>query len=176
MRLGRAPHRGRFMPFTSADMEIVEKALERADLLDLRHRPVTKLSGGEFQRVLIARVLAQQPQVLLLDEPTTSLDIQHQVQVLDLIRGLVHDRGLAIIMAIHDLNLAARYCDHLILLHHGRQISSGSPEDVFTPQNFRAVFGVEARLYRDPWNEWAVTVRDGWKEGPEKCQGRSEKD
>ncbi len=168
VRLGRAPHRGWFMPFTPADMEIVERSLARADLLDLKHRPVTKLSGGEFQRVLIARVLAQEPRVMILDEPTTSLDIQHQIQVLDLVRGLVQEQGLSIIMAIHDLNMAARYCDGLVLMHKGRQISSGLPEEVLTPENFRAVFGVDARLYRDPWNEWAVTVRDGHKDGYEK--------
>jgi iron complex transport system ATP-binding protein len=161
VRLGRAPHRGWFMPFTEDDVEIVDRSLDRADLLPLKHRAVTKLSGGEFQRVLIARVLAQEPKVLLLDEPTTSLDIQHQIQVLDLVRSLVHEKGLAIIMAIHDLNLAARYCDNLVLLDHGRQVSAGSPEDVLTPENFQSVFGVEACLYRDPWNEWAVSVRDG---------------
>jgi iron complex transport system ATP-binding protein len=160
VRLGRAPHRGWFMPFTAADGEIVDQSLDRADLLPLKHRLVTKLSGGEFQRVLIARVLAQEPQVLLLDEPTTSLDIQHQIQVLDLVRSLVHEKGLSIVMAIHDLNLAARYCDQLVLLNNGRQVSAGSPEDVLTPENFKTVFGVEARLYRDPWNEWAVSVHD----------------
>jgi iron complex transport system ATP-binding protein len=164
VQLGRAPHRGWFMPFTAGDKDMVEQSLDRADLLSLKHRPVTKLSGGEFQRVLIARVLAQEPQALLLDEPTTSLDIQHQIQVLDLVRSLVKEKGLSIVMAIHDLNLAARYCDHLILLHHGRQVSAGSPEKVLTPENFRSVFGVDARLYRDPWNEWAVTVRNEHKE------------
>ncbi len=170
VRLGRAPHRGWFMPFTPGDTEIVEQSLDRADLLPLKNRPVTKLSGGEFQRVLIARVLAQEPRVLILDEPTTSLDIHHQIQVLDLVRRLVREQGLSIIMAIHDLNLAARYCDNLVLMHNGRQISSGLPEEVLTPENFRMVFGVEARLYRDPWNEWAVSVRDGHEDGYEKDQ------
>lgn len=163
--LGRAPHRGWFLPYTARDMEVIDNALDRADLLALKYRPVHKLSGGEFQRVLIARILAQEPQALLLDEPTTSLDLQHQVQVLDLIRSLVHEKGLAIVMAIHDLNLAARYCDNLILMNKGRQVASGSPEEVLTPENFKSVFGVKARLYRDPWNEWAVSVRDGRKEG-----------
>ena len=104
VRLGRAPHRGWLMPFTSEDMDIVECALARADLLTLKHRPVNKLSGGEFQRVLIARVLAQEPEALLLDEPTASLDIHHQIQVLDLVRSLVHEKGLSVVMAIHDLN------------------------------------------------------------------------
>jgi iron complex transport system ATP-binding protein len=159
VRLGRAPHRGWLMPFTVDDMKIVESALARADLLALKHRPVNKLSGGEFQRVLIARVLAQEPEALLLDEPTASLDIHHQIQVLDLVRSLVHEKGLSVVMAIHDLNLAVRYCDQLVLLNGGRQVSAGTPEEVLTPQNLQAVFGVNARLYRDPWGAWAVSVQ-----------------
>lgn len=159
VRLGRAPHRGWLMPFTAEDMKIVECALARADLLALKHRPVNKLSGGEFQRVLIARVLAQEPEALLLDEPTASLDIHHQIQVLGLVRGLVHEKGLSVVMAIHDLNLAVRYCDQLVLLDRGRQVSAGTPEEVLTPQNLRAVFGVDAQLYRDPWGAWAVSVQ-----------------
>jgi iron complex transport system ATP-binding protein len=159
VRLGRAPHRGWLMPFTAEDMKIVESALARAELLPLKNRPVNKLSGGEFQRVLIARVLAQEPEALLLDEPTSSLDIHHQVQVLDLVRGLVDEKGLSVIMAIHDLNLAVKYCDQLVLLNGGRQVSAGTPEEVLTPQNLQAVFGVNARLYRDPWGAWAVSVQ-----------------
>lgn len=159
VRLGRAPHRGWLMPYTAADMKIVEHALARADLLSLKHRPVNKLSGGEFQRVLIARVLAQETEALLLDEPTASLDIHHQVKVLDLIRDLVQEKGLSVVMAIHDLNLAVRYCDKLVLLNGGRQVSAGTPEEVLTPENLHTVFGVNARLYRDPWGAWAVSVQ-----------------
>lgn len=159
VRLGRAPHRGWLMPFTTDDMKIVEHALARADLLELKHRPVNKLSGGEFQRVLIARVLAQEPEALLLDEPTASLDIHHQIQVLDLVRSLVSEKGLSVVMAIHDLNLAVRYCDQLVLLNRGRQVSAGTPEEVLTPQNLHTVFGVNAQLYRDPWGAWAVSVQ-----------------
>jgi len=164
VRLGRVPHRGWLMPFTADDIKIVECALARADLLALKHRPVDKLSGGEFQRVLIARVLAQEPEALLLDEPTASLDINHQIQILDLIRSLVQEKGLSVVMAIHDLNLAVRYCDQLVLLNNGRQVSAGVPEEVLTPKNLRAVFGVEARLYRDPWGAWAVSVQNTNKE------------
>jgi iron complex transport system ATP-binding protein len=147
------------MPFTAEDMDIVERALARADLLALKHRPVNKLSGGEFQRVLIARVLAQEPEALLLDEPTASLDIHHQIQVLDLVRSLVHEKGLSVVMAIHDLNLAVRYCDQLVLLNRGKQVSAGTPEEVLTPENLHTVFGVDARLYRNPWGAWAVSVQ-----------------
>ncbi len=159
VRLGRAPHRGWLMPFTTEDMDIVECALARADLLALKHRPVNKLSGGEFQRVLIARVLAQEPEALLLDEPTASLDIHHQIQVLDLVRSLVQEKGLSVVMAIHDLNLAVRYCDQLVLLNRGKQVSAGTPEEVLTPENLHTVFGVDARLYRNPWGAWAVSVQ-----------------
>jgi len=160
VRLGRAPHRGWLMPYTSEDNKIVECALARAGLSSLKNRPVNKLSGGEFQRVLIARVLAQDPEALLMDEPTASLDIHHQIQVLDLVRGLVREKGLTVVMAIHDLSLAVRYCDELVLLHDGRQVSVGAPEDVLTPHNLRKVFGVEARLYRDPWGAWALSVQN----------------
>ena len=159
VRLGRAPHRGWFMPFTAVDMKIVECALARADLLALKNRPVDKLSGGEFQRVLIARVLAQEPEALLLDEPTANLDIRHQIQVLDLVRSLVQEKRLSVVMAIHDLNLAVRYCDHLVLLNGGLQVCAGTPEEVFTPENLHTVFGVDARLYRNPWGAWAVSVQ-----------------
>ena len=165
VRLGRAPHRGWLMPYTSVDREIVERALARADLLPLRDRPVDKLSGGEFQRVLIARVLAQEPEVLLLDEPTANLDIHHQVQVLDLIRDLVLEKSLSVVIAIHDLSLAARYCDLLVLLDKGHEVSSGTPEEVLTPGNLRAVFGVKARLFKDPWGAWAVSVQRNGSRG-----------
>lgn len=159
VRLGRAPHRGWLMPYTEMDRKIVECALARADLSTLKHRPVDKLSGGELQRVLIARVLAQEPEVLLLDEPTANLDVHHQVQVLDLVRELVSERGLSVVMAIHDLGLAARYCDQLVLMHRGRSVRVGPPDEVLTPENLREVFGVQAQLYRDPWGSWAVSVR-----------------
>jgi iron complex transport system ATP-binding protein len=165
VRLGRAPHRGWLMPYTNEDKNIIERALTRADLLTLKSRPVDKLSGGELQRVLIARVLAQEPEVLLLDEPTANLDIHHQVQVLDLVRDLVQEKSLSVVMAIHDLSLAARYCDQLVLLHKGREVSTGKPEEVLTPNNLREVFGVKARLYRDPWGAWAVSVSKNGQDG-----------
>jgi iron complex transport system ATP-binding protein len=159
VHLGRAPHRGWLLPYTADDKRVVELALTRTDLLSLKYRPVNKLSGGEFQRVLIARVLAQEPQVLLLDEPTANLDIHHQVEILELVRDLIEEKELSVVMAVHDLNLAARYCDQLILLHNGRQVSAGTPEHVLTSENLSMVFGVEAQLYRDPWGYWSVSVR-----------------
>lgn len=161
VQLGRAPHRGWFLPYTKHDFYMVSQALKQTELISLYERSVDCLSGGEFQRVLIARALAQEPEVLLLDEPTANLDVHHQIQVLELVQGLVRQKGLTVVMAIHDLNLAARYCERLILLHQGLQQSTGNPEEVLTTENLRKVFGIEARLYRDPWGDWAVSVRSG---------------
>jgi iron complex transport system ATP-binding protein len=161
VQLGRAPHRGWFLPYTSQDSLVVERALQQTELVALQDRPIDKLSGGEFQRVLIARALAQEPELLLLDEPTANLDVHHQIQVLDLVRGLVRQGDLTVVMAIHDLNLAARYCDRLVLMHEGELQGIGGPEEVLTTGNLRKVFGIEAKLYRDPWGDWAVGVRAG---------------
>jgi iron complex transport system ATP-binding protein len=161
VQLGRAPHRGWFLPYTNQDSLAVSRALQQTELVSLQDRPIDKLSGGEFQRVLIARALAQEPDLLLLDEPTANLDVHHQIQVLDLVQGLVQQGDLTVVMAIHDLNLAARYCDRLVLLHEGELQGIGGPEAVLTSENLRTVFGIEAKLYRDPWGDWAVGVRAG---------------
>jgi iron complex transport system ATP-binding protein len=161
VQLGRAPHRGWFLPYTSQDSLVVDRALQQTELAPLQDRPIDKLSGGEFQRVLIARALAQEPDLLLLDEPTANLDVHHQIQVLDLVQCLVREGELTVVMAIHDLSLAARYCDRLVLLHEGEVTGMGEPEAVLTPENLRKVFGIEARLFRDPWGDWVVGVRGG---------------
>lgn len=167
VQLGRAPHRGWFLPYTKQDHRMVDWAIELTELDDLKDRPVDQLSGGEFQRVLIARALAQEPEILLLDEPTTNLDVHHQIQLLDLIKRLANKKELTVIMAIHDLNLAVRYCDQLILLHDGQQKGIGKPEKVLTKDNLQTVFGIEAKLYQDPWGYWAFSVRSGKNGGTE---------
>ena len=111
-------------------------------------RTLDTLSGGERQRVFVSRALAQQPRVLLLDEPTSNLDVLHQLKVLDLVRQLIDD-GLTAVAAIHDLNMAARYCDRLVLLKNGRVLAEGSPEEVLVPETIRSAFGVRAAVYRD---------------------------
>lgn len=159
VRMGRHPHRSWLALFNSQDARIVEQALARLNLLPLRHRPLNTLSGGEQQRVLIARALAQQPTILLLDEPIANLDISHQHQALILIRELVQEYQLAALMALHDLSLAARYCNRLILLNEGRIVAEGSPAYVLQVDHLRTVFGVETQLYRDPLGQWALSVQ-----------------
>lgn len=158
---GRAPHLALFGAPGKADKEAARQALARAGIPALGDAYVDQLSGGEGQLVLIARALAQEPRVLLLDEPSANLDIHYQIQVMDLVRELVAQRGITAIIAIHDLSVAARYCDTLILMHHGKKICSGVPQEVLTPEHMRKVFRVETRLYKDPWEHLAVSARNG---------------
>ena len=165
VRLGRAPHRGWLLPYSQDDRDIVNTILDHTGLDELRHRPIDKLSGGERQRVMIARALAQEPRVLLLDEPTANLDIHHENQVLSLVRDLVNNRKLTAVLAIHNLGLAAQFCDRLLLLHNKRAYAVGKPEEVLTPENLRDVFGIEGALYRDPFGQWALSVRSQPEQG-----------
>ncbi|MCK8779718.1 ABC transporter ATP-binding protein [Rhizobium sp. NTR19] len=147
---GRHPHQGLFSRWTREDDAAVEAALVTTQTMDLAERPVDELSGGQRQRVWIAMALAQQTDILLLDEPTTFLDISHQVEVLDLLTDLNHQRGTTVVMVLHDLNLAARYADHLIAMADGRVHVTGAPDDVLTEQNVRQVFGLDNRIVTDP--------------------------
>ncbi|MFN7102026.1 MAG: ABC transporter ATP-binding protein [Pseudorhizobium sp.] len=147
---GRHPHQGIFSRWTRQDDEAVAAALTATKTLELAERPVDELSGGQRQRVWIAMALAQQTQILLLDEPTTFLDISHQIEVLDLLTDLNRTRETTIVMVLHDLNLAARYADHLVAMAGGRLHISGRPEDVLTEQMVREVFGLESRIITDP--------------------------
>jgi iron complex transport system ATP-binding protein len=142
VRLGRLPHRGPLAPWSAADEEAVETALMHAGLTGHRDQPWHSLSGGERQRVQIARALAQSPRELLLDEPTNHLDIRHQLELL----GLVSRLPLTVIVAIHDLNLAARFCEEVVLLHEGRLVAAGTPQAVLTADRIHAVFGVKATV------------------------------
>ena len=144
VRLGRIPHRSPFSPWTREDDRIVEEALERVDLANRRDQLWHTLSGGERQRVQLARALAQQPTDLILDEPTNHLDIQHQLEILRLVASL----PITTIVALHDLNLAAMFCDRLAVLDHGKLVAVGSPEDILTEHLIRQVFGVEAHVGR----------------------------
>lgn len=147
VEMGRTPHRSRLD--WSDEARPVEKALQRAEVGHLREREITDLSGGERQRVLLARALAQEPSVLVLDEPTGSLDINHQVSVLELVTDLVRD-GRAAIAAIHDLELAARFCDRLVLLHEGTIRASGSPATVLSDDKLDEAFDTTTTVSENP--------------------------
>jgi iron complex transport system ATP-binding protein len=147
--MGRHSHRGRFSPETVADRTAINAALERCDIADLKGRAANNLSGGERQRVLIARSLAAQPEIILLDEPTASLDIEHAIEILDLCRELVRE-GHAVALAIHDLNAVARYADVAALIDRGKIVSLGRSSDVLNPESFAQVFGVQAEILNGP--------------------------
>lgn len=147
--MGRYPHLGRFEIEGPADDRIARDAMRLTQTEEFEARTLDTLSGGERQRVFVSRALAQQPRVLLLDEPTANLDVLHKLRVLDLVRRLV-DEGLTAVAAIHDLGMAARYCDRLILLSTGRVLAEGTPEEVLLPEIIESAFGVESAVYRDP--------------------------
>ncbi|WP_017586078.1 ABC transporter ATP-binding protein [Nocardiopsis ganjiahuensis] len=147
---GRHPHQRMLARWSRQDDEAVAEALEATQTVELADRPVDELSGGQRQRVWIAMALAQRTDLLLLDEPTTFLDVSHQVEVLDLLTDLNASRGTTIVLVLHDLNLAARYADHLIALADGRLHAAGPPERVLTPETVRSVFGMESQIITDP--------------------------
>jgi iron complex transport system ATP-binding protein len=147
---GRHPHQGVFSRWSREDDAAVAAALEATQTTTLADRAVDELSGGQRQRVWIAMALAQQTDLLLLDEPTTFLDVAHQVEVLDLLTDLNRSRGTTIVMVLHDLNLAARYADHLVALAGGRIHAAGTPAEVLTEDGVRAVFGLDSRVIEDP--------------------------
>lgn len=158
---GRTPHQGRFQRWSAEDQAAVTHALEVTDTLDLADRVVDELSGGQRQRVWIAMALAQETDLLLLDEPTTYLDVAHQVEVLDLLRDLNATRGTTIVMVLHELNLAARYADHLIAMGHGKVTAVGTPADVITREGVRAVFGMDCQVITDPVSRTPMVVPVG---------------
>jgi iron complex transport system ATP-binding protein len=147
---GRHPHQGWFRPRSSDDDRIVAEALTATGTLELADRRVEELSGGQRQRVWIAMVLAQQSDIVLLDEPTTFLDATHQLELLDLLTDLNRDRGATVVMVLHDLNLAARYADHLVVMTEGRIVASGTPGEVITAETVESAFGLECVVTTDP--------------------------
>ena len=158
---GRHPHQGPLRRWSAADDEAVAIALEQTGISDLAHRTVDELSGGQRQRVWIAMALAQQTDLLLLDEPTTFLDVAHQVEVLDLLADLNASRGTTIVMVLHDLNLAARYSHHLIAMRDGRVVASGTPAEVITTECVEHVFGLPNEVLTDPVSGTPLVVPRG---------------
>jgi iron complex transport system ATP-binding protein len=148
--MGRSPHLPRIGGETRRDFEVATQAMRLCDVVQLAERPVTGLSGGERQRVLIAMCLAQEPKVLLLDEPTSHLDIGHQLSLLDLIAKLNRETGLTVIAVLHDLNLAAEYCQRLLVLNDGRVVALGTPANVLTANMISAVYETAVRVEQNP--------------------------
>jgi iron complex transport system ATP-binding protein len=147
---GRHPHQGWFRRWSTADDEAVAAALAATDTAALSARQVSELSGGQRQRVWIAMALAQQTDILLLDEPTTFLDVAYQIEVLDLLAELNREHGTTIVLVLHELNLAARYADHLVAMRGGRIVAQGSPEEVVTEDVVREVFDLPSEVVADP--------------------------
>ncbi|QHW29982.1 ABC transporter ATP-binding protein [Paenibacillus rhizovicinus] len=150
VRMGRFPYQNWLGEESFEGEEIVERVLEDMGLLELQDRRIDGLSGGERQRVALAKVMAQEPELLLLDEPTTYLDIGYQLQLLDTVKRWQKERRLTVVAVLHDLNLAAHYCDRLLVLHEGIVDAFGSPLEVVTPELIRRVFGASAIVLPHP--------------------------
>ncbi len=170
---GRQPHRGRLSRWSAADDEAVAEALALTGTLDLAERIVDELSGGQRQRVWIAMALAQQTDLLLLDEPTTYLDLAYQVELLDLLHDLQSTRSTTIVMVLHDLNLAARYADHLVAMREGTLVAEGCPGDVITEECVRRVFGLGCRVLPDPVSGTPLVVPMGRHHGDRAATAKS---
>lgn len=148
--MGRDPHIKGLGGETKHDVEIVCEAMEMTGILHLARRASTELSGGEMQRVVIARAFTQEPRVLLLDEPTSSLDIKYQLEIIRVLKEITMRKNIASILVSHDLNMTARYCDELIVMSQGKIAAAGTPKDVLTVDLIKEVYGIETKIYRNP--------------------------
>jgi iron complex transport system ATP-binding protein len=148
--MGRTPYIGRLQMESEEDSAVVESAMHSTDTWHLRSRMFSELSGGEQQRVVIARALAQEPRILLLDEPTSHLDLGYQLQIMDMIEGLAKQRNLIVVAIFHDLNLAVRYCENVALLNQGFVEEVGGTLEVLTNKNIEKVYGVQVSVERSP--------------------------
>jgi iron complex transport system ATP-binding protein len=165
--LGRTPHLRRFGTETAADRDAVERTLSRLGLTELAERPALGLSGGELQRVVLARALAQEPRVLLLDEPTSALDIGHQQSVLDLVSSLRRQDGLTVVAAMHDLTLAGQYGRRVVLIHEGQLVADGAPADVLRPNRLSEVYGARVEVLPRAGGPAVVPVPSHASAGPQ---------
>lgn len=147
---GRHPRQRWYQQFSNGDERAIVDALEATDIADLAASPLEDLSGGQRQRAWISMILAQETELMLLDEPTTYLDLAHQVDVLELVRGLNQDTGRTVVMVLHDISLAARYSDVIIAMRDGRIVAEGPPSEVVTPELLWDVFGLRAEVIREP--------------------------
>lgn len=156
--MGRAGRLSAWQAPTAADRQIVERALDYTDVRELRHRPLANLSGGEKQRAVIAMALAQEPRVMVMDEPTTHLDLNHALEVMEIIERLNREEGVTVLMTSHDLNQAAEFCRRLLLLDHGALVADGTPEEVLREDILRNVYHCDIRVGHEPATG-AVLVR-----------------
>lgn len=155
---GRFPHQSLLRQWSSEDERAVNAAMETARVLEFADRPVDGLSGGQRQRCWIAMVLAQETELILLDEPTTFLDLKVQVDLMDMLVRLAHDTGRTLVVVLHELNLAAAYADRLVMLRDGRIEQAGTPEAIFNSANLKAVFDLNAHVIRDPHSQRLLCV------------------
>ncbi|MDH7593862.1 MAG: ABC transporter ATP-binding protein [Methanomicrobiales archaeon] len=155
--MGRRPHIG--WSVGDRDVEKVVEAIRLLGLEELAFRRTTQISGGERQKVMIARALAQETPILLLDEPTSSLDLRHQMEVMELVQRQAQEKGTGVIVALHDLNLAARYCDRIVMLKGGRIAGTGRPTELFLPEKIRAVYGIEVEIHRIDGVPYLIPIR-----------------
>ena len=156
--MGRTPHLGLLRYEGGKDLAIAWQAMAATNTRSFADRIVSELSGGERQRLIIARALTQQPKAMLLDEPTANLDINHQVEILNLVKSLCLEQSLTVIIALHDLNLAAQYCDWLVMLNGGKVYAEGTPLDILTAPNIKKVYGAEVCVYPHPVNRLPTTL------------------
>ncbi|HEN20557.1 MAG TPA: heme ABC transporter ATP-binding protein [Desulfobacteraceae bacterium] len=152
--MGRSPHQGMLGLEKKSDLEVIGQAMEFTGVEHLARRRLDQLSGGERQRVFIARAISQEPQIILLDEPTASLDLRHQVRVMDLMERLKNEKGITVIMVSHDVNLAAMYCDELLLLKEGQVLSLGPPNEVLTFQAIENAYECTVLVDKNPLGDF----------------------
>lgn len=155
IRFGRYPWHGALGRFSREDEEQVQKAMDLTDTQRFADRSVDELSGGERQRVWLAMLLAQNARYMLLDEPTSALDIAHQVEVLSLVRKLGRDLNMGVIVVLHDINMAATYCDHLVALHSGRLLTEGTPDQLMNQDTLESIYGISMAIMEHPHNNGA---------------------
>ena len=155
--MGRRPHVG--WRSSEKDTEKVLEILQMLDIEEFAMRDINELSGGQQQKVFIARALTQEPDVLLLDEPTSNLDIRHQLEVMDIIKNIVREKGISAIMAIHDLNLGSRYADRIIMMNRGKIFAAGDPASVLTSENIKHVYSVEVKVNNHDGRPYIVPIR-----------------
>ena len=172
--MGRNPHLGLLQYEGPEELATAWRAMERTSTQHLAERRVSELSGGEIQGIVITRVLVQEAKAILLDEPTANLDIGRQVEILGLIKSMCRENNLTVLAALHDLNLAAQYCDRLLLINNGRIHAEGTPREVITPRNIKEVYGTEGCVYTHPINDLPVVLLNAGNSQPTMPKGVTE--